>query len=109
MSNSPKFISEYQEAQRSKLWGLLGDLPDRDGPSKATLVLETEQDGFIQEDWLFEWNEMEPVPGVFLQPLQAKVPFPAVLYNHAHGGDYTLGKTELLEGRDALRHAYGES
>ena len=50
---------------------------------------------------------MEPIPGVFLKPLQAKAPFPAVLYNHAHGGDYTLGKTELLEGRDALRHAYG--
>ena len=107
MSNSPKSISEYQEAQRSKLWGLLGDLPDRDAPSKATLVRETEQDGFVQEDWLFEWNEMEPVPGVFLKPLQAKAPFPAVLYNHAHGGDYTLGKTELLKGRDALRHAYG--
>jgi len=107
MSNSPKSISEYQEAQRSKLWGLLGDLPDRDAPSKATLVRETEQDGFTQEDWLFEWNEMEPVPGVFLKPLRAKAPFPAVLYNHAHGGDYTLGKTELLKGRDALRHAYG--
>ena len=107
MFNSQKFISEYQQAQRSKLWGLLGDLPDRDAPSKATLVRETEQDGFTQEDWLFEWNEMEPVPGVFLKPLQAKAPFPAVLYNHAHGGDYTLGKTELLKGRDALRHAYG--
>ena len=107
MSNSPKSISEYQEAQRSKLWGLLGDLPDRDAPSKATLVRETEQDGFTQEDWLFEWNEMEPVPGVFLKPLRAKAPLPAVLYNHAHGGDYTLGKTELLKGRDALRHAYG--
>ncbi len=107
MSNSPKSISEYQQAQRSRLWGLLGDLPGRDALSKATLVRETEQAGFIQEDWLFEWNEMEPVPGVFLKPLQAKAPFPAVLYNHAHGGDYTLGKTELLEGRDALRHAYG--
>ena len=107
MSNSPKSISEYQQAQRSRLWGLLGDLPDRDAPSKSTLVRETEQAGFIQEDWLFEWNEMEPVPGVFLKPLRAKAPFPAVLYNHAHGGDYTLGKTELLEGRDALRHAYG--
>ena len=50
---------------------------------------------------------MEPIPGVFLKPLQAKGPVPAVLYNHAHGGDYTLGKTELLEGRDALRNAYG--
>ena len=108
MPNVLKSISPaHQKAQRSKLWALLGDLPDRDAPSKATLVRETEQDGFIQEDWLFEWNEMEPIPGVFLRPLQGKGPFPAVLYNHAHGGDYTLGKTELFEGRDALRHAYG--
>ena len=108
MPNVLKSISPaHQQAQRSKLWALLGDLPDRDAPSKATLVRETEKDGFIQEDWLFEWNEMEPIPGVFLRPLQGKGPFPAVLYNHAHGGDYTLGKTELLEGRDALRHAYG--
>lgn len=108
MPNVLKSISPaHQQAQRSKLWALLGDLPDRDAPSKATLVRETEQDGFIQEDWLFEWNEMEPIPGVFLRPLQGKGPFPAVLYNHAHGGDYTLGKTELFEGRDALRHAYG--
>jgi len=108
MPNVLKSISPaHQKAQRSKLWALLGDLPDRDAPSKATLVRETEQDGCIQEDWLFEWNEMEPIPGVFLRPLQGKGPFPAVLYNHAHGGDYTLGKTELFEGRDALRHAYG--
>ena len=108
MSDFPNFISpEYQLAQRNKLWALLGDMPDRHAPSKATLVRETEQDGFIQEDWLFEWNEMEPVPGVFFKPCQVKPPFPAVLYNHAHGGDYTLGKKELFEGRDALRGAYG--
>ena len=108
MSNFPNSIlSEKQQTQRAKLWGLLGDLPDRDTPTKATLVCETEQADFLQEDWLFEWNEVEPVPGVFLKPRQAKGPFPAVLYNHAHGGDYTMGKKELLEGRDALRHAYG--
>ena len=108
MSNSlNSILSEKQQSQRAKLWSLLGDLPDRDVPTKATLVRETEQADFLQEDWLFEWNEVEPVPGVFLKPRQAKGPFPAVLYNHAHGGDYTLGKKELLEGRDALCHAYG--
>jgi pimeloyl-ACP methyl ester carboxylesterase len=29
-------------------------------------------------------------------------PVPAVLYNHAHGGDYALGKEELLVGRKEL-------
>ena len=28
---------------------------------------------------------------------------PCILYNHAHGGDYKLGKDELLVGRDALQ------
>ena len=84
MSNFLKSISpEYQRAQRSKLWSLLGDLPNRGAPSKATLVCEKQQDGFIQEDWLFEWNEMEPIPGVFLKPRQVKGPFPAVLYNRS--------------------------
>jgi len=36
-------------------------------------------------------------------------PFPCVLYNHAHGGDYVLGKDELLEGRPELQQpAYAE-
>ncbi len=65
-SNSPKSISEYQEAQAEQaVDGLLGDLFarrwSRDAPSKATLVRETErslveESGFIQEDWLFEWE-----------------------------------------------------
>ena len=49
---------------------------------------------------------MEPIPGVVLKPRQVKPPFPAVLYDHSYGGYYTLGKKQLLKGRDALRGAY---
>ncbi len=30
-------------------------------------------------------------------------PLPVILYNHAHGGVYDLGKEELLAGRPALQ------
>jgi dienelactone hydrolase len=33
----------------------------------------------------------------------ASGPLPAVLYNHAHGGEYHIGKEELLSGRSALQ------
>ena len=46
---------------------------------------------------------MEPVPAYFVRPLNLDSDLPAVLYNHAHGGDYDLGKDELLNGRSLLQ------
>lgn len=37
------------------------------------------------------------IPQIFLLP-EGEGPFPAVLYCHAHGGNYPLGKSELTEG-----------
>jgi dienelactone hydrolase len=38
-----------------------------------------------------------------VRPKGSEGPFPAVLYNHAHGGDYALGKDEFLDGRSHLQ------
>jgi dienelactone hydrolase len=38
-----------------------------------------------------------------VRPKEITGRFPAVLYNHAHGGNYALGKDELLVGRRALQ------
>jgi dienelactone hydrolase len=49
------------------------------------------------------------VPAYFSQPKTAP-PWPAVLYNHSHGGRYELGKDEFLAGRDYLQKpAYAEA
>ena len=49
------------------------------------------------------------MPALFTRPLEAAGPLPVVLYHHAHGGDYSLGKSELIEGRSALqRPPYAE-
>jgi hypothetical protein len=45
---------------------------------------------------------MEYVPTYFTRP-HGNEPCPVVIYNHAHGGDYVLGKDELLAGRSALQ------
>ena len=51
--------------------------------------------------WLGEQPAALPEARTFLCP-DGPGPHPAVLYCHAHGGDYTLGRRELTEGRSCL-------
>lgn len=95
--------------RRAKLWSLLGRLPERDRPISAATLSVEHRAGYVLERLLLDLNGVEPVPAVFVRPLDRGGPFPAVLYNHAHGGEYTIGKSELIEGRSALqRPGYAE-
>jgi dienelactone hydrolase len=88
--------------KRELLWSLLGDLPDRNRPVSCRAVDSCTRNGYRLETLVLDLNGFEDVPAYFVKPLNAAGPLPAVLYNHAHGGDYVLGKDELLRGRDAL-------
>lgn len=94
--------TESKQARRDELYSLMGDLPDRHGALGATLVGQEEREGYLLEKLLLSLNGLEPVPAYFTRPLGAG-PFPTILYNHAHGGDYELGKDELINGRKALQ------
>ena len=85
-------------ARREELYRLLGDLPDRDRPVSSKTVLEEEREGFVLEKLALDLNGVESVPAYFVKPKTASGPLPTVLYNHAHGGNYDLGKDELLKG-----------
>lgn len=92
--------------RRAQLYSLLGDLPPRDSPIRARLLGVEERDGYVLETLLLGLNGGEPVPAYFTRPQVAEWgtgPFPAILYSHAHGNDYALGKDELLRGRAALQ------
>jgi dienelactone hydrolase len=90
------------QTRRNELYGLLGDLPPRDLPIAARTVDEVEQDGYVLQKLVLELNGIEPVPAYFVKPDRGGT-FPVMLYNHAHGGDYVLGKDELILGRPALQ------
>lgn len=90
------------QAQRQLLYSLLGDLPPRDRPITARVIREEEHDGYVLETLDLDLNGIERVPAHFARPKGVVRNAPTVLYNHAHGGDYTLGKKEFIHGRALL-------
>lgn len=93
----------FQAERRKQLYGLLGELPERRRPTAARLVSTTGERGFHLEKLVLDLNGIEPVPAWFMRPKHLSAPAPAILYNHAHGGDYLLGKDELIRGRKELQ------
>jgi dienelactone hydrolase len=67
------------------------------------MVNREERSGYRIEKLILDLNGLQPVPAYFVTPLSVSGKLPAVLYNHAHGGDYQLGKDELVKGREALQ------
>jgi len=94
---------QEKRARRSELYGLLGELPDRDRPVGATKIAEEHREGYVLEKLILDLNGLEPVPAYLTRPAEADGPLPAVLYNHAHGGDFELGKDEFILGRKGLQ------
>jgi dienelactone hydrolase len=88
--------------RRAGLYRLLGDLPDRRRPVTGRKTGEAERDGYILETWVLDLNGLEPVPAYVARPRGASGRLPAVLFNHSHGGGYTIGKKEFVEGRSYM-------
>ncbi len=91
------------KARREELYALLGDLPERHRPISSEVIKVEEREGYILETLVLDLNGLEPVPAYFARPQGEVSHLPAVLYNHAHGGQWEIGKREFIEGRDALQ------
>jgi hypothetical protein len=90
------------QEQRDLLYGLLGDLPDRERSVGVRRVHTEERDHYVLEKLELELNGIEPVPAFLTLPKQRSGRVPGVLFNHSHGGGYEIGKNEFLEGREYL-------
>ncbi len=90
-------------ARRAELSTLLGRVPDRHRPLRQEKVREQARDGYILERWVFDLNGIEPVPAFVARPRTSNGRAPAVLFNHSHGGGYTIGKREFVDGRSYLQ------
>jgi len=95
-------MKENINNRRKQLYRLLGDLPLRKKISATTLEME-ERDEYVLEKLTLDLNGIEPVPAYFVKPRNIKGQMPVVLYNHAHGGCYELGKDELLKGNGYIQ------
>jgi dienelactone hydrolase len=89
--------------RRARLFELLGDLPDRQRPIGATKRGEEERDGYVLESWVLDLNGLEPVPAYVARPKDLRLPVPAVVFDHSHGGGYDIGKREFVEGRSYMQ------
>ncbi|MFB3895317.1 MAG: dienelactone hydrolase family protein [bacterium] len=95
-------MTNNKNEQRKLLYSLLGHTPDRFRPISVKQVSETEKETYILEKLVLDLNGMELVPAYFVRPKNSIQKLPTILYNHSHGGNYTLGKNELLLGNDYL-------
>jgi len=89
--------------RRQELYRLLGKVPDRQRPISAEKLAEGERDGYVLEQWRLDLNGLEPVPALVARPRAGQGRRPAVLFNHSHGGGYTIGKKEFVDSRSYLQ------
>ena len=78
--------------RRRALYGLLGDLPARDGELSWQRDFVRQEDGVLIEHITLFCNGREPVPCWFTKPAAAEGKLPVMLYAHSHGGFYGTGK-----------------
>jgi len=98
----PDSVAKWDQQRasiRARLWDLLGDLPPRPAKPKIIVVVKEQRDGFALETFEFDNGAGEKVRGYCFVPngVNAANPAPAILYCHWHGGQYDLGKEELLQ------------
>jgi len=90
---------EQQRTQiRAKLIDLLGDLPPRPPVSAIQVTSREDKGAYTLETIQFDNGVGEIVKGYMFVPKSATAQSkaPAILYCHWHGGQYDIGKDELL-------------
>jgi dienelactone hydrolase len=93
--------------RRTQLQALLGDLPPRPCVGRGSRIGAHSNGPARIEQWRLDLNG-EAVPAWWVTP-SAQPPRAIVLYCHAHGNRFDIGKDELLRGRPALTQPpYGE-
>lgn len=88
--------------EQDKLLDLLGDLPEY-GPISVQLLRVEERDGYQLETLLLDLNGMGTVPAYVALPLGKSGPYPLVIFNHSHGGNYANGRNEFVRSSPYLQ------
>ncbi len=108
----PATRSEWEARRteiRGTLWKLLGDLPPRPGKPAVKTLSREDQGGHWLEKFEFDNGAGDTVPGYCFIPklAAAERKAPAILYCHWHGGQYDIGKDEMLGANTAIPQSPG--
>jgi dienelactone hydrolase len=99
---------EATQRRRAALWRLLGPRPSLPTAPSGNLVETSDISSARIERWSLTLNTDEVVPALLMRP-NHQLPRGVVIYCHAHGNRFAVGKDELLLGRPALQSPpYGE-
>jgi dipeptidyl aminopeptidase/acylaminoacyl peptidase len=98
----PADLAAWQKQRaeiRTQLNELLGDLPPRPPVSAFQIIAKEDKGSYTQETLQFDNGAGEIVKGYLFLPKSANAQSkaPAILYCHWHGGQYDVGKGELLQ------------
>lgn len=87
-----------QQAEiRQTLRGLLGEFPPRPDVPAVKVLSQEAGAGYTLEKFSFENGLGELVKGYLFLPAVVRGKVPAILYCHWHGGQYDIGKQEMLQ------------
>lgn len=84
------------------LFQLLGDLPT-EGVTNVQLLEEKMEDGYRLQTVLLELDHTERVSVSIALPAKQEGPYPLVMFNHSHGGNYANGRNELVRSSTYLQ------
>ncbi|MEN0002342.1 MAG: dienelactone hydrolase family protein [Pseudomonadota bacterium] len=71
-------------------------------------VSEKDVGSAVLHDLAFQTHDGEVAPAWYAVPKNRASPMPAILYLHAHGKRFDIGRRELFEGRPAVHQPYFE-
>lgn len=99
MSSLTHWQTERASRQQT-LWRLLGAMPPLPQVVPAEVTATTRTASYTRSDLtLTDTLTGQTIPAVLLLPNQGEPPYPAVMYLHAHGHRYDLGKSEVFAPR----------
>lgn len=96
---------DKQNFQRNKLFKLLKIEKNECNFFRSKLLSKKIFKKNILENWEFRNLHNEKIPAYFIRPQQDKL-YPTIIYCHAHGDNYALGRDELIKGRKSLLSEY---
>lgn len=96
LHRQPKDLEAWKAEGRAKVFDLMSYRPEATNP-RAQILERVDRGAYVCERLNFWATPDAQVPGYFLIPKRAKLPVPAVVALHDHGGFYYWGKEKLIE------------